>query len=75
MSHHVKIKLRGDLFMKWLLAVLFTVRVIVPMAKDVEYKHVKSWEAIGIGRGYYELVLANGKKAWVPMMSTVIEEE
>lgn len=58
--------------MKWLLVVVFVVRIIVPMSKDVVIKDV---EKVTPKVGYYELILTDGRLMYVSMLGTVIEEE
>jgi len=56
---------------KWLLSLVFIVRVTIPMG------HQKNYEAkkIEVGTNYYYLTLTNDKLVYVPIMFTTIEEK
>lgn len=58
---------------KWLIVLLFLVKVKVPFGVDVTYRDVKDWNATAFG--YYVLTLADDRKAMVPIMWTTIEEQ
>lgn len=58
---------------KWLLVFLFLVKVKVPFGVDLTYRDVKAF--LPNAMGYYELVLSDDRKAYVPVMWTSIEEQ
>lgn len=57
--------------MKWLLSLVFIVRVTIPFGTTKTYEA----EKIDYGDGKYLLVLTNGKTVMVPVMWTIIEEK
>ena len=57
--------------MKWILSLLFLVRVSIPFGLKETYE-VKRYEHFG---EMYLLELTNGKQALVPAMWTIIEEK
>lgn len=59
---------------KWLIVFLFLVKVKVPFGVDVTYRHVKE-VSLGAAGTTWNLVLEDGRKAVVPVMWAVIEDE
>lgn len=58
--------------MKWLLSLIFIVRVTIPFGatKTYEATNVQAWSD-----GFYRLVLTNDKVVYVPIMWTLVEEK
>lgn len=57
-----------------LLIMLFVVKCKIPFGADVTYHHVKAF-SLGAAGSTWELTLEDGRKAFVPVMFSVIEEE
>jgi len=56
---------------KYILSLLFIVRVMIPLAKDERFVAVSYHSTMN---GYYELLLQDGSIVDVPVMWTVITE-
>lgn len=57
--------------MKKLLMLLYIARVTIPMGAKYYYENV---ETVWPQNGFYRLDFTDGRKVWVPMEWTVIEE-
>lgn len=57
-----------------LLVMLFLVKCKIPFGADVTYHHVKA-VTLGATGSTWELILEDGRKAFAPVMFTVVEEE